>query len=83
VTKPQPETYPNDLKTLGDHLRRCRIERNLFQREIAVALGVHPLTITNWELNTTTPPMAYIPAIIRFLGYEPSLLPVAAQRRRG
>jgi len=35
-------------------------------------LGVHSLTITNWERNATTPPVASFPAIIEFLGYNPS-----------
>ena len=28
-------------------------------------------TITNWELNATVPAIRYIPAVIRFLGYDP------------
>ncbi len=46
------------------------------------------MTITNWEVNATVPEVRYIPAIIRFLGYNP--LPpadsiagcLAAARRR-
>jgi len=62
------------LKTLGDHLRKCRIDRKLFQREVAEILGVHPLTVTNWELNATTPPDRYREAIMGFLGYSPMLV---------
>lgn len=72
VTKPKSENYPKQLKTLGDHIRKCRLDRRLFQRQVAEVIGVHSLTVTNWERNATVPPMAYIPAIIRFLGYDPS-----------
>jgi len=36
-------------------------------------IGVHPLTIVNWERNTTTPPAHYREAITAFLGYPPVL----------
>jgi DNA-binding XRE family transcriptional regulator len=32
---------------------------------------VYSLTITHWEGNASRPPVQYIPAIIRFLGYVP------------
>lgn len=71
VAKPQPESYPKHLKTLGDHIRICRLNRRFYQRQVAQAIGVHPLTITNWELNVTTPLAAYLTAIVGFLGYDP------------
>jgi len=46
------------------------------------------MTITNWEVNATVPEVRYIPAIIRFLGYDPlppaDSIPgrLAAARRR-
>jgi len=48
------------------------MDQGLLQRQVAALLGVHPLTITNWERNATTPPVASFPAIIEFLGYDPS-----------
>lgn len=57
---------------LGDHIRARRIDLGLFQKEVAERIGVHPLTITNWEDSASQPPVQYIPAIIRFLGYDPS-----------
>lgn len=71
VAKLRSKTYPNQLKTLGDHLRQCRIDRKLFQRQVAEILGVHPLTVVNWERNATTPPAHYREAIGTFLGYLP------------
>jgi transcriptional regulator with XRE-family HTH domain len=47
----------------------------LFQKQVADQIGVHELTITSWESNATVPEVCYMPAIIRFLGYDP--MPVA------
>jgi DNA-binding XRE family transcriptional regulator len=59
------------LNTLGDHIRASRIERGLFQSQVAEQIGVHELTICNWEGNESQPAIHYIPAILRFLGYDP------------
>jgi transcriptional regulator with XRE-family HTH domain len=48
-----------------------RLDLNLLQRQVADQIGVHPLTITNWEGNESRPETRFIPAIIRFLGYDP------------
>jgi len=69
--KPPNTTYPQQLKTLGDHLRKRRLELELFQKDVARILGVNDSTITNWELNHNFPELRYIPAIIDFLGYWP------------
>ena len=59
----------------------------LIQKEAAELLGVNPWTVRNWEKGHTNPPIASIPAILRFLGYnpfpEPKTLPqeLLAKRR--
>jgi len=47
------------------------LDLNLLQREVAEQIGVDEITITNWERNTTTPAIRYLPAIIEFLSYDP------------
>jgi transcriptional regulator with XRE-family HTH domain len=69
--KPKSERYPKELNTLGDHIRARRIDLGLFQSQAAEIIGVCSLTITNWEGNASSPPVQYIPAITRFLGYDP------------
>jgi len=59
------------LKTLGDHLRKRRLDLGLLQKDIAKEIGVNKSTITNWELNHNCPELRFIPAIIEFLGYWP------------
>ena len=71
AAKPKPDYYPKALNTLGDHIRARRIDLGLFQSAVAEQIGVHELTITNWERNTTSPEVQYLPAIIRFLRYDP------------
>jgi transcriptional regulator with XRE-family HTH domain len=59
------------LRTLGDHLRQRRLDLGLLQREVAKRLGADHCTITNWELNRTTPALRFLPGIVWFLGYTP------------
>jgi transcriptional regulator with XRE-family HTH domain len=65
--KPPPE----ELNTLGDHLLRRRLVLKLLQRQAAAQIGVDKTSIANWESNRTKPGVEYMPAIIRFLGYNP------------
>jgi transcriptional regulator with XRE-family HTH domain len=69
--KPQPPGYPHELRTLGDHLRKRRLNLGLLQREAAERIGVDTTTITNWELGHTAPALCWLPKVIRFLGYDP------------
>ena len=69
--KPPPKAYPQELKTLGDHLRKRRLDLKLLQRQVALTLGVEEATIWNWENNYSSPKLHYIPRIIQFLGYVP------------
>ncbi len=62
---------PEELNTLGDHLRRRRLVLKLLQRQVAEQIGVEKESIHNWEGNHSKPGVQYMPAIIRFLGYNP------------
>jgi transcriptional regulator with XRE-family HTH domain len=59
------------LKTLGDHLRKKRLDLGIFQKEVAKILGTNMASILNWEKNRTDPTIDYIPRIIEFLDYVP------------
>ena len=56
--------------TLGDHLRRRRIELGLCQKDVAVKLVVTTSTVWNWE-NRGSVDLRFIPRVIEFLGYDP------------
>jgi transcriptional regulator with XRE-family HTH domain len=53
-----------------DELRR-RLILKLLQRQVAEQLCVNEASIHNWETNRTKPGVHHMPAIIRFLGYNP------------
>jgi transcriptional regulator with XRE-family HTH domain len=82
--------YPKKLETLGDHIRKKRLDLRLLQQDLAEQIGVSEATIYNWERNATRPPNRSIPAVIRFLGYNPLPCPqnlaeslLAARKARG
>jgi DNA-binding XRE family transcriptional regulator len=69
--RPKPAAYPKEIKTIGDHLRRRRLDLGLFQRQVAEFIGVDKTSIANWEGQHGHPALIFMPAIIRFLGYNP------------
>jgi len=69
--KPLFGAYPKTLVTLGDHLRKKRLDLKLRQIDVAATLEVDEMTICNWEKGTTTPRLYLMPKIIDFLGYNP------------
>jgi len=62
------------LKTLGDHLRKKRLDLKLLQKEVAEKIGTSETSVFHWENNHTTPFVAFMPRIIEFLGYVPNLI---------
>ena len=69
--KPASVSYPKTLNTLGDHLRKRRLDLKLLQKELAQKIGVDKTSIYNWENNRISPSFYFIPKIIEFLGYVP------------
>lgn len=53
------------------------MDLGLLQSQVAEQIGVCAATVTNWEGHASQPPIQYIPAIIRFLDYDPFALPTA------
>jgi transcriptional regulator with XRE-family HTH domain len=66
-----PEAYPKALQTLGDHLRKRRLDLKLYQKDVAEAIGVDTLIVCNWENNLTNPRLYLLPQIFQFLGFNP------------
>jgi DNA-binding XRE family transcriptional regulator len=58
-------------QTVGGHIRRRRLGLKLLQQDVAERLGVNKTSVFNWEANTSTPEIRYMPAIIEFPGYDP------------
>ncbi len=64
--------YPEELVTLGDHIRKKRLDEELTQRQLAELLEVTASTINNWEKGRSAPTLQALPRLIKFLGYDPT-----------
>ncbi len=73
--KPKHFQYPKELNSLGDHIRKRRLDQGLFQKQVAEQIGVDEETIFRWESNKSRPQIQFVPAIIKFLDYDPIPLP--------
>jgi len=40
-------------RTLGERVKKWRLERGLFQKDLAKMVGVAEMTIVNWEKGRT------------------------------
>ena len=70
--KPPSPAYPKSLKTLGDHLRKRRLDLKLLQSGVAEQIGVDKTTVYNWERNRSSPSLPFLPKIVKFVGYRPA-----------
>jgi DNA-binding XRE family transcriptional regulator len=61
--------YPG--RTLGERIKKLRLERGLFQRDLAKMIGVNEMTIVNWEKGRTRPTKRNLERIKIILGFEP------------
>jgi transcriptional regulator with XRE-family HTH domain len=71
ASRPHSPTYPRELRTLGDHLRKKRLDLGMLQKEVAKTLGVDKDSVYYWETNRYEPSLRSIPKIVQFLGYVP------------
>jgi len=63
------------LRTIGDHIRKHRLDLRLRQKDAAAQIGADVFTLINWEKGRTVPVVRFCPAIERFLGYWPGKAP--------
>lgn len=69
--KPLSDTHPRELKTIGDHIRKRRLDLKLRQEEVAGLFGVSREAVSDWEAGQTSPRVSIMPKVIGFLGYAP------------
>jgi transcriptional regulator with XRE-family HTH domain len=58
-------------RTLGEQIKKRRIELKLTLKEAGKMLGTDERSIISWEKGRTVPKVYRLPAFIRFLGYTP------------
>lgn len=64
-----PISYAEDPVSIGDHIRKKRLQLKLCQIDVAGICGVSEDRIRNWEKNRSTPQIQFFPRVINFLGY--------------
>jgi transcriptional regulator with XRE-family HTH domain len=69
--RPLPAGYPREPKTLGEHLRKWRLDRGLRQRDVADTLGVQEQAVTLWERNRRKPRLKSLAKLHELIGTEP------------
>lgn len=69
-------------QTIGEHLRKKRIDCGLTQAELGKILKVSLDSITFWENNRSEPQIKYYPRITEFLGYDPIIFDETYFRER-
>jgi hypothetical protein len=77
----KPKYVLDNPKTLGDPTRKRRIDLGLTLKQAAARLGVADYRVINREHNRTEPPVAAIPAVVRFRGYDSFPTPTALAER--
>ena len=60
-------------RTLGDYLRKTRLERGIQQQVLAKELEANSVYLSKWELNHTPVHPKYLNDVITFLGFIPKL----------
>ncbi len=63
---------PERLNTLGDHIRKKRLNLGLTRREAADLIGVEQCSVYNWEKRGLNPAQRVLAGIMDFLGYDPN-----------
>lgn len=71
VSKPKPVGYPEHPQSVGEHIRKKRVDLGISQGAVARQLGVSEDCVCYWEQNRNQPRLYQYPAIIKFLGYYP------------
>ena len=66
--------YPAKPYTIGEHLRKKRIDMHLSMTQLVDALGleVTDSAIEQWEKNQNRPTEEHRKRIVEFLGFDPA-----------
>ncbi len=68
--------YPANPQTIGEAIRKRRLDLNLRQSDVAERIGCDQMSVVNWEKGHSTPRVIHMAKVVEFLGYNP--LPTGA-----
>ena len=63
----QVKRYPSDPKTIGEAIRKRRLDLGLRQIDVANLIGCNEMTVVNWEKGYTNPRRDKIERVKKFL----------------
>ena len=63
--------YPTVPKTIGEMIRKRRLDLGLRQIDVAKVIGCDEMSIVNWERGHTIPRITHMAGVTRFLGCNP------------
>lgn len=65
--KPKNKAYPTEIKTIGDAIRKKRLDLGLKQQDVARIIGCDQMSVLNWEKGHTQPCAKHMPQMMTFL----------------
>ena len=65
-----PKGYPARPRALGEKIRKHRMDLGLFQKDVAIFVGVATDTVTFWEKGRTKPNELHLRRIKQFLAMK-------------
>ena len=68
--------------TLGQHLKKKRVQAGMRQAEAALKSGVSNRTLSLWETDRVYPALAFQPRLIAYLGSDPFTDPTLGNPER-
>ena len=63
--------YPRFPTSIGEHLRKRRLDLNLRQIDAAKLISCDELTVVDWEKGRAQPSVNRMAGVVKFLGYNP------------
>ena len=66
------QRLPKSPQSLGDRIRKHRLELHWLQIDVAKAIGVHVVSVSNWERGASMPSRRMMKRIQGFLAYAPN-----------
>jgi transcriptional regulator with XRE-family HTH domain len=68
--KPKDKGYPKHVITIGDAIRKRRLDLELLQKDVAKIIGCDKTTILNWERGHTHPSANHRRQVTIFLAHN-------------
>jgi transcriptional regulator with XRE-family HTH domain len=63
--------YPAFPTSVGEHIRKRRLDLKLFQIDAAKITGCDEMTVVDWEKGHSIPALCHMAGIVQFSGFDP------------